>query len=99
MLRGDEFGADEALRIGLVQEVVPASKAKARAIELAQEIAANAPLAVQATKTSALTYLNQGEQAAFATLAETQAKLAGSKDAMEGVAAMMQKRAPNFVGA
>ena len=99
LLRGDEFGADEALRIGLVQEVVPASKAKARAIELAQEIAANAPLAVQATKTSALTYLNQGEQAAFATLAETQAKLAGSKDAMEGVAAMMQKRAPNFVGA
>jgi enoyl-CoA hydratase len=99
LLRGDEFGADEALRMGLVQEVVAASEVKARAVALAHEIAANAPLAVQATKANVLTYLDQGEQAAFASLGTTQAKLAGSKDAMEGVAAMMQKRTPAFTGA
>lgn len=99
LLRGDEFGAPEALRIGLVQEVVPASECKARATMLAHEIAANAPLAVQATKANVQAYLLEGQQAAFATLATTQAKLAASKDAMEGVAAMMQKRTPSFTGA
>jgi enoyl-CoA hydratase/carnithine racemase len=98
MLRGDEFGADEALRIGLVQEIVAAGKTKARAVELAHEIAANAPLAVQATKENVMTYLTQGEQAAFSTLDQTQARLATSKDAMEGVSAMMQKRTPQFAG-
>lgn len=98
LLRGDEFDALEALRIGLVQEVVPAIGVKVRAIELAHEIAANAPLAVQATKASVLTYLDEGERAAFASLAETQATLAASNDTMEGVAAMMQKRAPVFSG-
>jgi enoyl-CoA hydratase len=99
LLRGDEFGAEEALRIGLVQEVVPAAETKARATALAQDIAANAPLAVQATKANVMTFLNQGEQAAFATLNGTQAKLAASQDAMEGVAAMIQRRTPVFKGA
>lgn len=98
LLRGDEFGAAEALRIGLVQEVVSANEVKTRAIALAQEIAANAPLAVQATKASVLTYLDQGERAAFVTLEATQAKLSASNDTMEGVAAMMQKRSPIFAG-
>lgn len=99
MLRGDEFGAAEALRIGLVQEVVAADQVRTRAVALAQEIAANAPLAVQASKASVMTYLVEGEAAALATLAETQARLASSKDVMEGVAAMMQKRPPVFTGA
>ena len=98
LLRGDEFGAVEALRIGLVQEVVPTSDTKTRALALAHEIAANAPLAVQATKASVLSYLDKGEQAALSALDQTQAILATTNDAMEGVAAMMQKRTPNFTG-
>jgi enoyl-CoA hydratase len=99
LLRGDEFGADEALRIGLVQEVVPADAVKARAVELAHAIAARAPLAVQATKASVLTFLAEGEAATFSALDAAQARLAASQDAMEGVAAMMQRRAPVFKGA
>jgi enoyl-CoA hydratase len=99
LLRGDEFGADEALRIGLVQEVVLAAAVKARAVELAHAIAARAPLAVQATKASVLTFLADGEAATFAALDAAQARLAASQDAMEGVAAMMQRRAPVFKGA
>jgi enoyl-CoA hydratase len=99
LLRGDEFGAAEALRIGLVQEVVSAAETKARAVALAHEIAANAPLAVQAIKASVLTYLDEGEAATFEALNFAQAKLATSSDALEGVTAMMQKRAPVFTGA
>lgn len=98
LLRGDEFGAQEALRIGLVQEVLPAAEVKDRALALAHEIAGKAPLAVQATKASVLTYLDAGEKVTFAALDATQAKLATSQDAMEGVAAMMQKRTPVFRG-
>lgn len=98
MLTGERFGADEALRIGLVQEVVPTAQVVDRALALAHSIAANAPLAVQETKRSALRYLAEGEDLAFAALGETQAVLVRSADAMEGVAAMMEKRSPEFKG-
>lgn len=50
LLTTDEFNADEAYRIGLVQEVVPAGSQLERAIEIAERIASLAPLAVQLTK-------------------------------------------------
>ena len=53
LLTAEEFGAAEALRIGLVQEVVPAGAHITRAAELAQLIARQAPLGVQATLASA----------------------------------------------
>ena len=99
LLTAEKFDAREALRIGIVQEVVATGKARARASELAGLIASNAPLAVAATKASALLYLAEGEQAAFAALPASQAKLASSADAMEGAAAMMQRRPPEFTGA
>lgn len=98
LLTAERFDAAEALRIGLVQEIAPAGSELDRASALAAVIAQNAPLAVQATKASSLEYLSDGEQAAFARLAETQATLAKSADAMEGATAMMQRRAPNFQG-
>lgn len=98
LLTAQRFDSFEALRIGLVQEVVPAGQELARGAEIADTIAANAPLAVQATKASALRYLSDGQAAAFAALGATQTHLAASADALEGVSAMMQQRAPNFTG-
>jgi enoyl-CoA hydratase/carnithine racemase len=98
LLTSDEFDAAEAYRIGLVQEVVPAGTQLDRALELAQRIATQAPLAVQATKASARRYLNEGVDACVAALGPVQAHLLGSEDAAEGVQSFVERRAAKFVG-
>ena len=55
MLTGEEWGAEEAHRLGLVQEVTPPGKQLDRAVEIAQKIAAAAPLGVRATLASSRT--------------------------------------------
>ena len=94
----DEFGAKEAHRCGLVQEIVPAGTQLERATELARRIASYAPLAIQATKDSARLYARQGEDACIAAMGATQAKLAASQDAEEGVRSFIERREPKFQG-
>jgi enoyl-CoA hydratase/carnithine racemase len=98
LLTSDEFGAEEARRIGLVQEIVPRGAELARALELAEQIAAMAPRAVQATKASSRRYLDEGFAATVAAFAADQAALANSEDAREGVASFVERRAPKFSG-
>jgi len=98
LLRADEFGAQEAYRIGLVQEVVEPGRQVERAIEIAEEIARLAPLAVQATKASSRTYVEQGEAATISAFAEMQKRLAATQDASEGVASFKERREARFTG-
>ena len=98
LLTGDEFDASAALRLGLVQEVVPAGSQFERALEIAERIAAQAPLAVRATIASARLAAESGPDAAIAEFLLVQAQLANSTDAAEGVASFVEKRAARFVG-
>ena len=98
LLTSDEFDAEEAKRIGLVQEIVPAGKQLDRAIEIAESIAACAPLAVQATKASSRRFIQEGFDAAVAALAPTQARLLASEDAKEGVQSFIERRPAEFKG-
>ncbi len=98
LLTSDEFDAAEAYRIGLVQEVVPAGTQLDRAIELAERIATQAPLAVQATKASARRYLTEGVDACIGALDSVQAHLLASEDAAEGVQSFIERRAARFEG-
>jgi enoyl-CoA hydratase/carnithine racemase len=98
LLTGDEFDAATALRLGFVQEVVPAGDEFERALDIAERIAAQAPLAVRATIASSRLAAEQGPDAAAAVFREVQARLANSADAKEGVASFVAKRAAHFTG-
>ena len=97
MLTGEEWGAEEARRLGLVQEVVPTGKELDRAIEIAQKIAAAAPLGVRATLASSRQALG-GEEAAFAALPAELARLGQSEDRKEFLRALQERREPVFQG-
>jgi len=96
LLTGDEFDALEAHRIGLVQEVVEPGLQLARAIELAESIAAQAPLGVRATIDNARKSLVEAE-AARALMDHVRA-LMGSDDAKEGLMSFLERRAARFTG-
>jgi len=91
--------ADEALRIGLVSEVVPADELDARLMELCESIAAQAPLAVRRTKRLVARTPLVTDVGARVT-DEIRAALAGldSEDGQEAVRAIMEKRTPEFRG-
>ena len=98
LLLCDEFGAADAYRIGLIQEVVPAGTQVARALALAQTIAANAPLGIQATKAAARRYVEAGEAAAIAAIPEFRGPVLASADAAEGIRSFVERRAAQFQG-
>ncbi|SEC98922.1 crotonase/enoyl-CoA hydratase family protein [Bradyrhizobium erythrophlei] len=98
LLTGDEFNAETALRLGLVQEVVAPGEESARAMALAKRIAAQAPLAVAATLANVRRSAFEGLNAAVAELQDLQSRLRTSEDAAEGVRSFIEKRAGNFVG-
>jgi enoyl-CoA hydratase/carnithine racemase len=96
LLTGDEFSAQEAYRIGLVQEVAPTGTQLERALTIAQTIARQSPSGVRATLASARLAREQGERVEFARmLAEMQIAVAG-KDAIEGLNAFLERREPRF---
>ena len=98
LLTAEEFGADEALRIGLVQEVVPAGTHVQRAIEIARVIARQAPLGVQGTLANARIAASQGPEAAAQHLAGLLPAVLASADAAEGVASFIERREARFEG-
>lgn len=98
ILTGDTFGAAEAHRIGLVQEVVPDGTQYSRGLELAQRIAAQAPLAVQAALANARLAVRAGDEAAENTLQPELVRLAASEDAAIGMRAFMTRTPAQFVG-
>jgi len=98
ILTGDTFDAIEALRIGLVQEVVPHGEQYARGLELAHRVAAQAPLAVQAALANARMAIRDGDAAAEAAMQPALVRLAASEDARIGMEAFLSRSTAEFVG-
>ncbi|MFE5790386.1 crotonase/enoyl-CoA hydratase family protein [Rhodococcus erythropolis] len=98
MLTAEPFGADEALRMGLVQEVVPAGRQLQRAYEIAQLIADQAPLGVSTTLTAARRAERDGERIAAEQLVPDMLRLLNTEDGAEGVASFLERRPAEFTG-
>lgn len=98
LLTGDEFGSAEALRLNFVQKVVPVGTELQAAVEIAKVIAAQAPLAVVATRQNALKAVEHGPLVAMHDFLDVQQRLANSADAAEGVASFVEKRPGRFTG-
>jgi len=98
LLTGRHITAAEALDIGLIGHVVPDGQALAKALELADMIAANGPLAVRAILRTIRETEGMPENEAFKTEAQHGTRVFLSEDAKEGPAAFAAKRKPEFRG-
>lgn len=98
LLRADEFGAEEAYRIGLVQEVVEPGQQGERAIELAREMLQCSPTALRHTITNARVALDENEPAAIAAIPAMDKVVQATEDFQEGIASFLERRPARFTG-
>lgn len=91
-------GSEEALQIGLVHEVVPLEMLTARAAELAQRIASNAPVAVRAAKEAVDRGIELSLDEGLALESALYERTLDTKDRLEGLAAFREKRKPEYRG-
>ena len=98
ILSGAMISAQEAYRIGLVNEVVPAADLIPRAEAILKEIAANAPIAVKHSLEAVNKGMDTSQSEGFALEASYFGLCAGTEDKKEGTSAFLEKRAPQFHG-
>lgn len=95
---GEMIGAQEALRLGIVNRVVAVDKLELETKALARKIAQGPPLAVRAVKRSLFAASEEKLAEALAREAEEQMKCFHSQDCSEGIRAFFEKRSPKFQG-
>ena len=98
LLLGDRISAEEAHRIGLINEVVEPEEVLPRAEEIARRLAKNGPLALRKIKEVVLRTNGLPLLDAFEIENECSAEVMSSRDAREGPLAFREKREPNFTG-
>jgi enoyl-CoA hydratase/carnithine racemase len=98
LLTGRVIPASEAERIGLVNEVVPAGMAVARAREIGEEIAQRGPLAVREVKALIDAALDRDLADGHAAEVEASVRIFATDDLREGATAFLEKREPDYHG-
>jgi len=95
---GDMIDAQTALRMGLVNRVVPAAQLEAEVRALAQKIAQGPPIAIRAIKQTLFAGEREALERALEREGKNQMKCFSSEDCLEGIAAFFEKRPPRFRG-
>jgi enoyl-CoA hydratase len=98
ILTGARISADEALRLGLVERVVPEGRALAAATELARVLAARAPLAVRYAKEAVVKGLELPLADGLRLESDLSTLLRTTEDRVEGARAFLEKRPPRWTG-
>ena len=98
LFTGDAISAEEALRIGLVQKVVPLTSLRGAALELADKINKKGPLAVRAAKRASSRGFEEPLERGLDLENQAFADVCGTWDKNEGVSAFLEKRKPGFRG-
>ncbi|MCP3670784.1 MAG: hypothetical protein GY814_10195 [Gammaproteobacteria bacterium] len=98
LLTGEKFSAEQLLEWGFANYVVDADQVMSKALAMAEIIAANGPVAVQAVKEAAERSLTLDWEDAFAIERELSAKVMATSDAREGPRAFKEKRKPKYIG-
>jgi enoyl-CoA hydratase/carnithine racemase len=98
ILSGGTISAQEACRIGLVNEVVPTADLIPRAEAILKEIASNAPVAVRYALEATNKGMDTSQSEGFALEASYFGLCAATEDKREGTTAFLEKRAPQFQG-
>jgi methylglutaconyl-CoA hydratase len=98
LLTGRIFDAAEALKMGLINEIVPPEKLLDRARELAAQLAENSPLSLFHTKRLLVDRARASLDAQIEAAIRENAAIRGSADFREGIASFLEKRKPNWMG-
>lgn len=98
LFTGRRLSADEALRIGLVNQVVPVASLEEKVMEYARSIAENAPLSILSSKVTIDQVIKDPEERDTARISELSRACFDSQDYVEGRRAFMEKRKPAFAG-
>jgi enoyl-CoA hydratase/carnithine racemase len=98
ILTGETISAQEAHRIGLVNEIVPAANLIARAEAILKQISANAPVAIKFSLEAANKGMDTSQAEGFALEASYFGICAATEDKKEGTSAFLEKRVPQFHG-
>jgi 2-(1,2-epoxy-1,2-dihydrophenyl)acetyl-CoA isomerase len=95
---GDMIDAKTALRLGIVNQVVPAARLEAEVKALAQKIAQGPPLAIRAVKKTLFASESEKMAVALAREVDEQVRCYSSEDCSEGIRAFFERRPPQFHG-
>ncbi|MBM4791282.1 crotonase/enoyl-CoA hydratase family protein [Streptomyces sioyaensis] len=98
LLTGEPLSAPRAAELGLVNRVAPAGGTVTAALQLAEQLAANAPLALAAVRTVTRAADGAPEADAFAAQRSVLERLLSSADVREGMTAFAERRAPRWTG-
>jgi len=96
-LTAESFGPEEARRIGLVHEIVPADRLDSRVAEIAATILKNGPRAVATAKALIPQVLSKPRARAVEYTASLIAKVRTSPEGQEGLGAFLEKRKPSWI--